>query len=92
MNFIKTFWPFSFTDKPAVSNLVIWVIIYVAASFVITLVLSLLANLPGIGGLFKVLDNILSPLVGAYCTAGIVFTFLNYFKVGAFANEPKEED
>ena len=92
MDFLRTAWPFSFMEKPAVSNLIVMVILYTAASFVITLVLSILGHLPGIGGVFRVLDNIISPIIGAYCTAGIVFTFLNYFKVGAFANEPKEED
>ena len=91
MKFIKTVWPFSFMDKPAVSNLVIMVILYAVASFVITLVLSLLGNIPGIGGLFKFLYNVFSPIIGAYCAAGVVFTFLNYFKVGPFANEPKED-
>ena len=91
MEFLRKFWPLSFRDKPAVKDLVIMVIIYALAPTVTSFILGLLGNIPLVGIVFRVLGYIVGYIGGAYCTAGIVFTFLNYFKVGSFANEPKED-
>ena len=86
MDFVKKFWPFSFKEKKEVKDLVIAVIIYVAASIVCNIVCGLLGRIPVIGWLFSLIAWVFS----LYCTAGVVFTFLNYFNVGPFASKKEE--
>lgn len=78
MDFLKKFWPYSFKERTEVSQLVIAVIIYVVASILLSVVTFVLAFIPFVGGL---LGSLVGGLGGLYCTAGIVFTFLSYFKV-----------
>ena len=91
MSFVKKFWPLSFREKPAVKDLVIMVIIYALAPTVCAFVLNLLGNIPAVGIVFRILGGLVGWLGGLYCTAGIVFTFLNYFKVGPFATSLNED-
>ena len=76
MQFLRAFFPFSFTKKEDVKSLVIQVIIHVVAMIVVSVV----CFIPIVALIVGLVDS----LIYLYLTAGIVFTFLNYFKVGAF--------
>lgn len=83
MDILKKIWAFSFRPKNEVKDLVIPVIIYFVAPTALGVVITFLSFIPGL----KIIANLLSAvtgLFGTYCTAGIVFCFLNYFKVGPF--------
>ena len=97
MDQLKKFFPFSFKKKPTVSSLVITVILHAVASIVVAVVLGLLGwLLEPVAFLF----SLLATLVDLYITAGIVFTFLHYFKVFKVSGDgsadvieaPKEND
>ncbi len=77
MDILKKIWPFSFREKKDVAALVITVILHVVADIVIGVLLGLLAGVPVVGFIFSLVGS----LLGLYITAGIVFTFLHYFKV-----------
>lgn len=79
METLKKFFPYSFAVKKGdVKDLVIRVVVYFLASIVAGIVLGVLAFIPIVGWIVTVL---VSPLVGLYALAGIVFTFLEYFSV-----------
>lgn len=80
MDFLRTCFPFSFTKKEDVKSLVIQVIIHVVAMIVVAVVAAILGFIPVVG----IIVGLVASLADIYLTAGIVFTFLNYFKVGAF--------
>lgn len=84
MDFLKKFWPLSFKEKNEVKDLVIPVVIYVVAPVVINIIFAILRNLPVVGFTFAIIQTSLGSLFDLYCTAGIAFSFLNYFKVGPF--------
>lgn len=77
MDILKKFWPFSFVTKKDVAALVINVIIHVFADVIIGVLIGVLAGIDIIGPIFSAVGSI----IGVYITAGIVFTFLDYFKV-----------
>jgi len=76
METLKKLFPISFRD-PTPNNLVVTIIIYVVASFVVGLVLGLLAKIPLIGWLF----SLVSSLFGLYCFIGLVLVVLYFLKV-----------
>ena len=76
MEILKKLFPISFRD-PTTNNLVVTIIIYVVASFVVGLVLGLLAKIPLIGWLF----SLVSSLFGLYCFIGLVLVVLYFLKV-----------
>ena len=77
MELLKKLWPFSFVNKKDVAALVINVIIHVLADVIIGVLIGVLVGIPVVGIIFSLLGSI----IGIYITAGIVFTFLDYFKV-----------
>ena len=85
MDILKKFWPYSFRERTEVSQLVIAVIIYVVLGAVCAAVISLSGELvrwiPLLGVVLNVLFSFVGSLCSIYLTAGIVFTFLSYFKV-----------
>lgn len=85
MDILKKFWPYSFKERTEVSQLVIAVIIYVVVAIVAGLVLSLAGLLSGwipvVGAILGILLSVVGTVVELYTVAGIVFTFLSYFKV-----------
>lgn len=83
MNFLRKFWPLSFKLKSAVKDLVIPVVIYILLPLIVNIVLGILRQLPG-GFVFAIIQNSIGSVLDIYCTAGIAFCFLNYFKVGPF--------
>ena len=76
METLKRLFPLSFRE-PTTNNLVVTIIIYVVASFVVGLVLGLLAKIPLIGWLF----SLVSSLFGLYCFIGLVLVVLYFLKV-----------
>ena len=76
METLKKLFPLSFRE-PTTNNLVVTIIIYVVASFVVGLVLGLLAKIPLIGWLF----SLVSSLFGLYCFIGLVLVVLFFLKV-----------
>lgn len=76
METLKKLFPLSFRE-PTTNNLVVTIIIYVVASFVVGLVLGLLAKIPLIGWLF----SLVSSLFGLYCFIGLVLVVLYFLKV-----------
>ena len=76
METMKKIFPLSFRE-PTTNNLVVTIIIYVVASFVVGLVLGLLAKIPLIGWLF----SLVSSLFGLYCFIGLVLVVLYFLKV-----------
>lgn len=83
MDFLKKVWMFSFKTKNEVKDLVIPVVIYFVAPTVLSIVINILGRIPGFGIIAYLLSAV-AGLFSLYCTAGIVFCFLNYFKVGPF--------
>ena len=85
MDILKKFWPYSFRERTEVSQLVIAVIIYVVLGAVCAAVISLsnvlVGWIPLLGEVLNVLFSLVGSLCSIYLTAGIVFTFLSYFKV-----------
>lgn len=80
MDLLKNLFPFSFTKKEDVKSLVIMVVLHIVAAIVLAVVAAILGFIPIVGAIIGVLAS----LIDLYITAGIVFTFLNYFKVGPF--------
>ena len=76
MDTVKKLWPHALRTKD-VKSLVITIILYIVANFVLGLVLGLLAAIPLLGFIF----SILSWVVSIYCLVGIVLAVLNYFKL-----------
>lgn len=76
MDLLKKFFPLSFGAKD-VASLVIKVIIYVVAGIVFGFLIGLLAGIPVVG----LLASLIGAFAEVYVTAGIVLTFLSYFKV-----------
>jgi len=76
METMKKLFPLSFRE-PTTNNLVVTIIIYVVASFVVGLVLGILAKIPLIGWIF----SIASSLFGLYCFIGLVLVVLYFLKV-----------
>lgn len=83
MDFLKKFWMFSFKTKNEVKDLIIPVVIYFFAPTVLAILVGIIGRIPGLGILAYLLSAV-EGLFSLYCTAGIVFCFLNYFKVGPF--------
>ena len=86
MDFLKKFWMFSFKKKNEVKDLVIPVVIYFCAPTVVGILNGILAYVPGTGIIRYIIGSVLG-LFSLYCTAGIAFCFLNYFKVGPFKDD-----
>ena len=76
METMKKLFPLSFRE-PTTNNLVVTIIIYVVASFVVGLVLGIFAKIPLIGWIF----SIVSTLFGLYCFIGLVLVVLYFLKV-----------
>ena len=76
METLKKIFPLSFRE-PTTNNLVVTIIIYIVASFVVGLVLGLLAKIPLIGWIFSIIGS----LFGLYCFIGLVLVILYFFKV-----------
>lgn len=81
MELLRSLFPFAFTKKEAVSNLVISVIIQVVISVAVGAVFGLVAGLLKDIPLVPWLLGTVGSLVGVYFTASIVLTFLYYFNV-----------
>ena len=87
MDFLKKFWPISFKERTEVSQLVIAVIIQALLGWGVGAVLGVVAGVlralvPGALGMILAAPlTLIGSLIGMYFTAGIVFTFLSYFKV-----------
>ena len=79
MDFLKKFWPYSFKERTEVSQLVISVIIQVLIGWGVGFVLGFVGGI--LGGILATLLSLVGTLISLYFTAGIVFTFLSYFKV-----------
>ncbi len=77
MEILKKLFPLSFRFTGSVANLVIGVLIYLAASAVLGVVLGFLGLLP----LMKLVADLTSAVVGVYSTGGIVIMFLYHFNV-----------
>ena len=77
MDILKKIFPLSFRFTGSVSNLVIGVIIYLAASAVLGVLLGFVGQLP----LMKLVADLISSLVDLYSTGGIVIMFLHHFNV-----------
>ena len=84
MNTLKKLFPYSFGAKD-VQALVIKIIVYVVASFVAGLVLSLAGLITGwipvVGFLVSLVLSILGWIVEIYIIVGIVLLVLDYLKV-----------
>ena len=79
MDFLKKVWPFSFKERTEVSQLVIAVILQVLIGWGVGFALTLVGGI--LGGIFAALLSLVGSVISLYFTAGIVFTFLSYFKV-----------
>ncbi len=77
MDFLKSVFPFSFREKKEVKDLVVTVIIYVIAAIICSVIGALIGLIPVVGSII----GILFWIIDVYFTAGIVLTFLHYFKV-----------
>ena len=77
MENLKKYFPFSFTDKKDVSDLIIRTVIYVVVAAAVGLVLSVIGKIPFIG----ILVSVIGTAFDLYITATIVLMFLHYFKV-----------
>ncbi len=77
MEMLKKFFPYSFKEKKDVAALVINIIVYIVAGFVIGVAAGLLGLIPFIG----VLVNIVAGAADLYILIGIVLSLLDYFKV-----------
>ncbi|MBQ6892618.1 MAG: hypothetical protein IJN48_00285 [Clostridia bacterium] len=76
MDLLKKIFPFSFGAKD-VAALVIKVILYIVAGMVAGVLIGLLASVPVV----NIVVGFVGGLVDLYVTAGIVITFLSFFKV-----------
>ncbi len=76
MDALKKIFPLSFGAKE-VAELVIKIIIYVVVGAIIGVAIGLLAKIPVI----NLVTGIVGALVEIYVLAGIVITFLDYFKI-----------
>ena len=87
MDFLKKFWPVSFKERTEVSQLVVAVVIQALIGWGVGAVLGVVAGIlsgliPGtLGMIIAAPLTLIGSIVGVYFTAGIVFTFLSYFKV-----------
>jgi hypothetical protein len=81
MDMIKKFFPFSFNVKGMdINSLVVSIIIYVVAGFLLGLVFGLVGTILSVIKL-GFLMGILGTVVGIYCFAGIVLAVLKFFDV-----------
>lgn len=76
MDLLKQIFPLSFRAKDT-TNLIIVLVIYLAAGFVGSFILGVLSFIPIIKYLFMIIGWVLE----IYVFAGIVLTLLDYFKV-----------
>ncbi len=76
MDLLKQIFPLSFRAKDT-TNLIIVLVIYLAAGFVGSFILGVLGIIPIIKYLFMIIGWVLE----IYVFAGIVLTLLDYFKV-----------
>ncbi len=77
MDMLKAYFPFSFDTKD-VKTMIIKIVIYVVLTLLVALVCRVIGFIPFVG---PVLGWLIGSAVGAYATAGIVFTVLNFCKV-----------
>ena len=77
METLKKYFPFSFTDKKDVSDLIIRTIIYVVVAAAVGIVLGIIGKIPFVG----ILIHVIGTAFDLYVTATIVLMFLHYFKV-----------
>ena len=76
MNMIKSFFPQAMQAHD-VKGLVIAILIYAIANFVVGFVLGLLNNLPLVGFVF----GIIGWVVSIYCAVGIIVSILVFLKI-----------
>lgn len=85
MDILKKFWPYAFKERSKGGDLAVAIIIYLVASILAGVVISLATMLVGwipvIGWLIGWLLGIVSSLLGLYFLAGIVFAILSFCKV-----------
>ena len=77
MDMLKKLFPLSFKYVDSVSNLVIGILVYLIAGFLIGALIRILAKIPVLGLIFGIAGG----LVDIYCLAGIVIQVLVYIKV-----------
>lgn len=77
MDILKKIFPYSFKVKDDIKALISNIVVYAAIGFVAGVVIGILAGVPGV----KLLAGLVGGLVELYTTAGIVISFLDYFKV-----------
>jgi hypothetical protein len=77
METLKKLFPYSFKEKNDVAALVLNIIAFIVAGFVIGVIISLLARIPFIG----ILVSILGGAIDLYITISIVLSILDYLKI-----------
>ena len=77
MELLKKIFPFSFAKKDGVGGLIINVLIQLVVGIVIGFVIGILAKIPVVG----LIVGLVGALIDLYVLAGIVLSFLHYFKV-----------
>lgn len=77
METLKKLFPYSFKEKNDVAALVLNIIAFIVAGFVIGVIISLLARIPFIG----ILVSILGGAIDLYIAISIVLSILDYLKI-----------
>lgn len=85
MDMLKKLFPLSFKENAEVKDLVISIVVYVAAMVVAGLIFflvgSLLGWIPLIGLLLGIVMKVIGVVIEIYCVGGIVLAILDYCKL-----------
>ena len=79
MDALKNLFPISYQSvkKEDAKSLIVAIVIYIVVALVVGLILGLLGRLPLIGWVFR----LVSWLIRAYCTVGIVLAILYFLNI-----------
>lgn len=79
MDTLKKFFPLSYqrVKEADIKSLIVTIVIYIVAAVVTGLVLGLLGRIPLIGWIFR----LVSWLIRAYCSVGIVLAILYFLNI-----------
>lgn len=77
MKTLKKFFPYSFTKKKSLGDLIVNIIVYLLAGVLGGILIGLLGGIPVIGLVFKLLGG----LIDFYVLVGIILSVLDYMKV-----------
>lgn len=77
MEFLRTFFPFAFTEKKDITGLIVSIIIHIVSAAVIGFIISIFSHLPLIGYIISGLGG----LIDLYIFISLVLSILDYLNV-----------